>query len=230
MKKIYIITGKDEWLTNVVLERLTKKYTITLIKIYNEKFNLYKTIKLVILFGIINLFKIFFKKIDNKKIKIINIKQNQLENILKKINKNKIFLINLSFKIKKNFKNIFNCHPAILPNYKGLLPIQRNIYDNIFYKKSNDCGVTIHKINKEFDEGKILWNKVINIKKFIGNQKIMYEKVYSNFSQGIDQIASNKKKHYKKVKKDYKCKKNLHFLEILKLKVKLINSYNGSLF
>ena len=63
MKKIYIVTGKDEWLTNVVLERLTKKYTITLIKIYNEKFNLYKTIKLVILFGIINAFKIFFKKI-----------------------------------------------------------------------------------------------------------------------------------------------------------------------
>jgi len=151
VKKIYIVTGKDEWLTNVVLERLSKKYTITLIKIYNEKFNLYKTIKLVILFGIINAFKIFFKKIDNKKIKIINIKQNQLENILKKINKNKIFLINLSFKIKKNFKNIFNCHPAILPNYKGLLPIQRNIYDNIFYNKNNDCGVTIHQINKEFD-------------------------------------------------------------------------------
>tara|TARA_B110000858_G_C17656169_1_gene405034 strand:+ start:97 stop:321 length:225 start_codon:yes stop_codon:yes gene_type:complete len=63
VKKIYIVTGKDEWLTNVVLERLTKKYTITLIKIYNEKFNLYKTIKLVILFGIINAFKIFFKKI-----------------------------------------------------------------------------------------------------------------------------------------------------------------------
>ena len=230
MKKIYIVTGKDEWLTNVVLERLTKKYTITLIKIYNEKFNLYKTIKLVILFGIINAFKIFFKKIDNKKIKIINIKQNQLENILKKINKNKIFLINLSFKIKKNFKNIFNCHPAILPNYKGLLPIQRNIYDNIFYNKNNDCGVTIHQINKEFDEGKILWNKVIYIKQLIGNQRIMYEKVYSNFSNGIDQIASNKRKYIKKVKRDYNCKKDLNFLEILKLKIKIIKAYNGSIF
>ena len=68
-----------------------------------------------------------------------------------------------------------------------------------------------------------MWNKVINIKKFIGNQRIMYEKVYSNFSHGIDQIVSNKKIYYKKIKKDYNCKKNLNFNEILKLKLKIIN-------
>lgn len=223
MKQIYIVTGNDEWLTNVVIEKLINKYTITLVKIYNEKFNLYKSIKLVILFGIINTIKIFFKKIKDRKIKIIYKKKDQLEDFLKKINKDKIFLINLSLKIKKNFKNIFNCHPAILPNYKGLLPIQRNIYDNIFNKRNNNFGVTIHQINEKFDEGKIVWNKVINIKKFIGNQRIMYEKVYSNFSHGIDQIVSNKKRYYKKIKKDYNCKKNLNFTEILKLKLKIIN-------
>ena len=223
MKQIYIVTGNDEWLTNVVIEKLINKYTITLVKIYNEKFNLYKSIKLVILFGIINTIKIFFKKIKNRKIKIIYKKKDQLEDFLKKINRDKIFLINLSLKIKKNFKNIFNCHPAILPNYKGLLPIQRNIYDNIFNKRNNNFGVTIHQINEKFDEGKIVWNKVINIKKFIGNQRIMYEKVYSNFSHGIDQIVSNKKRYYKKIKKDYNCKKNLNFNEILKLKLKIIN-------
>ena len=223
MKQIYIVTGNDEWLTNVVIEKLINKYTITLVKIYNEKFNLYKSIKLVILFGIINTIKIFFKKIKNRKIKIIYKKKDQLEDFLKKINRDKIFLINLSLKIKKNFKNIFNCHPAILPNYKGLLPIQRNIYDNIFNKRNNNFGVTIHQINEKFDEGKIVWNKVINIKKFIGNQRIMYEKVYSNFSHGIDQIVSNKKRYYKKIKKDYNCKKNLNFNKILKLKLKIIN-------
>ncbi len=223
MKQIYIVTGNDEWLTNVVIEKLINKYTITLVKIYNEKFNLYKSIKLVILFGIINTIKIFFKKIKNRKIKIIYKKKDQLEGFLKKINRDKIFLINLSLKIKKNFKNIFNCHPAILPNYKGLLPIQRNIYDNVFNKRNNNFGVTIHQINEKFDEGKIVWNKVINIKKFIGNQRIMYEKVYSNFSHGIDQIVSNKKIYYKKIKKDYNCKKNLNFNEILKLKLKIIN-------
>ena len=223
MKQIYIVTGNDEWLTNVVIEKLANKYTITLVKIYNEKLNFYKSIKLAILFGIINTIKIFFKKIKNKKIKIVYKKKNQLEGFLKKINKDKIFLINLSLKIKKNFKNIFNCHPAILPNYKGLLPIQRNIYDNIFNKRNNNFGVTIHKINEKFDEGKIVWNKVINIKKFINNQRIMYEKVYSNFSYGIDQIVSNKKIYYKKIKKDYNCKENLNFKEILKLKLKIIN-------
>ena len=51
----------------------------------------------------------------------------------------------------------------------------------------------------------------------------MYEKVYSNFSYGIDQIVSNKKIYYKKIKKDYNCKENLNFKEILKLKLKIIN-------
>tara|TARA_X000000368_G_C22816926_1_gene617212 strand:- start:69 stop:743 length:675 start_codon:yes stop_codon:yes gene_type:complete len=222
MKKIYIITGKDEWLTNIVIKKLINKYQIILIKINNENFNLYKSIKLVILFGAINTLNILFKKIRNQNVKIIYMKKDQLEDYLKKINKNKIFLINLTFKIKKNFKNIFNCHPSILPNYRGLLPIQRNIYDNIFNNKNNYFGVTIHKINKEFDEGKIVWNKVIHIKKFIGNQRIMYEKMYSNFSEGIDQIVSNKKKYYKKIKKDYSYKKTLNLIEILKLKIKIL--------
>ena len=78
MKQIYIVTGNDEWLTNVVIEKLANKYTITLVKIYNEKFNFYKSIKLAILFGIINTIKIFFKKIKNKKIKIVYKKKDQL--------------------------------------------------------------------------------------------------------------------------------------------------------
>ncbi len=222
MKKIYIITGNDEWLTYVVIKKLISKYQVILIKTGSKNFNLYKSIKLVILFGILSTFKILFKKIRNQNIKVININENQLETFLKKINKNKIFLINLSFKVKKNFKNVFNCHPSILPNYKGLLPIQRNIYDNIFNNKNNNFGVTIHKINKKFDDGKIVWNKVIHIKKFISNQRVMYEKMYSNFSEGIDQIVSNKKKYYKKIKKDYSCKQNLNLAEILKLKIKIL--------
>ena len=67
-----------------------------------------------------------------------------------------------------------------------------------------------------------MWNKVIHIKKFISNQRVMYEKMYSNFSEGIDQIVSNKKKYYKKIKKDYSCKQNLNLAEILKLKIKIL--------
>ena len=67
-----------------------------------------------------------------------------------------------------------------------------------------------------------MWNKVIHIKKFISNQRVMYEKMYSNFSEGIDQIVSNKKKYYKKIKKDYNCKQKLNLIEILKLKIKIL--------
>ena len=83
MKKIYIITGNDEWLTYVVIKKLISKYQIILIKTGGKNFNLYKSIKLVILFGILSTFKILFKKIRNQNIKIININKNQLETFLK---------------------------------------------------------------------------------------------------------------------------------------------------
>ena len=91
MKKIYIITGNDEWLTYVVIKKLISKYQINLIKTGSKNFNINKTIKLVILIGIIRTFKILFKKIRNQNIKIININKNQLETFLKKLIKIKFF-------------------------------------------------------------------------------------------------------------------------------------------
>lgn len=91
------------------------------------------------------------------------LKKKNLNNFLKKIKNYKVFLINLPFKINENFENIYNCHPSLLPNYKGLLPIVNNLFDVFVNNNKILSGVTIHKINKQFDGGKIIWNKSINL-------------------------------------------------------------------
>ena len=125
--------------------------------------------------------------------------------------------------IKKEFKNIYNCHTSLLPNYKGLLIVQRSIFDRLFNNKKCRIGVTIHKINKNFDNGQIVWNKVIKLNfKKRHNFKKIYEEFYLNFYYGIDKILSKKKLVYLKFKKDISLKETISFLEMIKLKLRLL--------
>lgn len=221
-KRIYLITGNDEWLTHLIIEKLSPTYSVVLIKIKSNSFNLIKILKLVVLFGFIDFIKILLIQLNKKKYKIVNIKKNNLDNFLRKVKKDKIFLVNLPFKISENFKNIYNCHPSLLPNYRGLLPIVRNLFDIFVNNKKILTGVTIHKINKKFDSGKIIWNKSINLsqKKKI-TFKSIYEDFYLSFSEGIDKVYNIKKIKYKKIIKYKIQKKNISFYEIFKLKFKI---------
>ena len=223
MKKIYIITGNDEWLTHVLINRLLPLYQVVLIKVKSNSFDLLKQIKIIILIGLIDFLKILVIQYKKKDYKIIKTEKNFLNNYLKKINKNKIFLINYPFKIKGNFKNIYNCHPSLLPNYKGLLPIQRNMFDRLLNHKKINFGLTIHKLDENFDSGKIIWNKSIklNFKKDNKFKKI-YEKIYENFFYGINQIYSKKKIRCVKTKNEKNSKLSISFFEILLLKMKIL--------
>ena len=223
MKKIFIITGADEWLTDLIIEKLSKKYSVALVKVKSNKSSFLKMLKLIILIGFIDILKITLIQIKKKKYKIIKLKKNQLNTFLTKINNDKIFLVNLPIKINGSFKNIYNCHTSLLPNYKGLLIIQRAIYDILFNKKKSKIGITIHKLNKKFDAGTIVWNKEIRLNFYEKCKfKDIYENFYLNFYYGIDNIASYKKKRMLLVKKKINLKKTINFFEIIKLKIKLL--------
>jgi methionyl-tRNA formyltransferase len=62
--------------------------------------------------------------------------------------------INVNY--KKDERIWYNYHPAPLPKYKGI----RNYVDAI-KDDAEEFGVTLHKMNMEFDEGEI-----IGVKKF----------------------------------------------------------------
>ena len=221
-KRIYLITGNDEWLTNLIIQRLSPTYSVVLIKVKSNSFNLIKNLKFLFLFGFIDFIKILLIQLNKKKFKILNIEKNNLNNFLRKIKNDKIFLVNLPFKISEKFENIYNCHPSLLPNYRGLLPIVRNLFDIFVNNKKILTGVTIHKINKKFDSGKIVWNKLINLslKKKI-TFKSIYEDFYLSFSEGIDRVNNFKIVKYKKIIKYKVQKKNISFYEIFKLKLKI---------
>ena len=221
-KRIYLITGNDEWLTHSIIEKLSPIYSVVLIKIKSNSFDLIKNLKLVFLFGFIDFIRILLIQLNKKKYKILNIEKNNLHYFLRKIKNDKIFLVNLPFKISEKFENIYNCHPSLLPNYRGLLPIVRNLFDIFVNNKKILTGVTIHKINKKFDSGKIVWNKLINLslKKKI-TFKSIYEDFYLSFSEGIDRVNNFKIVKYKKIIKYKVQKKNISFYEIFKLKLKI---------
>ena len=222
-KKIYILTGYDEWLTHVLIKRIIPLYDVTLIKVSSVSNDFLHILKLVILFGLIDFLKILFIHYKEKNYKIIKLEEKNLNNYLKMINKNKIFLVNYPFKIKKNFTNIYNCHPSLLPNYSGLLPIPKKIFDITINKKKSKFGLTIHKINNKFDGGRIVWNKSINLDlKRNRSFKKNYEIIYENFFYGLRKICSSQKINCIKVVKNSSLKKTITFYEIFLLKIKLL--------
>ena len=101
-----------------------------------------------------------------------------VENII--IKKNLDLLINLGTAgiIKKNIissiaKGILNCHPGMLPDYKGCSCVEWALYNNDLV--GNSC----HLMTENIDDGPIIIREKINIQKNDSYQQIR-RKVYMN--------------------------------------------------
>ena len=67
----------------------------------------------------------------------------------------------LSRNFIKSFKGkILNIHPSLLPNYKGL-----NTHTRVLINKEKYTGCTVHFVSPKLDNGKIIIQKKIKIKK-----------------------------------------------------------------
>ena len=103
---------------------------------------------------------------------IINDKlfKNVDEEIVKLLNKHKCKYIFLSGYMKKisplitsNFK-VINSHPSLLPLYGGAGMYGRFVHEAVIENKELVSGVTIHEVDENYDEGKIILQKTLNIK------------------------------------------------------------------
>lgn len=56
---------------------------------------------------------------------------------------------------------IINIHPALLPQYGGQGMYGRHVHEAVKNNNENETGITIHQVNAEYDEGKILAQKTI---------------------------------------------------------------------
>lgn len=91
--------------------------------------------------------------------------------------------------IQKYPNKIINIHPALLPKYGGKGMYGAKVHEAVHAAGDNESGITIHYVNKEYDEGLIVFQARTNIDK-TDNPDAIAHKVhaleYENFPQIIE--------------------------------------------
>ena len=76
------------------------------------------------------------------------------------------FLLKIPENFIKNFNNrIINIHPSLLPKYGGKGMYGQLVHKKVIENKEIKSGISIHFVNEKYDEGKIIFQKEIEIKK-----------------------------------------------------------------
>ena len=109
------------------------------------------------------------------------------------------FLLKIPEQIIDDFpQKIVNIHPSLLPKYGGKGMYGMNVHKRIIENKESKSGISIHYVNKYYDEGKLITQKTIEIKyptnalnlsKEIHKLEMKYfpitiEKLLNNFNNG----------------------------------------------
>ena len=85
----------------------------------------------------------------------------EILNVLNQYNVDMIFLAGymrlLHIDILEKYENrIFNIHPALLPKFGGKGMYGMNVHNAVINAKEKETGVTIHRVNAEYDSGEIV--------------------------------------------------------------------------
>ncbi len=74
------------------------------------------------------------------------------------------FLAPVGVKVLKIFKNrVLNSHPALLPQYGGKGMYGIHVHRSVCLSKEKFTGVSIHYVNEEYDKGKIIAQRKIQV-------------------------------------------------------------------
>ena len=61
-------------------------------------------------------------------------------------------------------KRIINIHPSLLPKYGGKGMYGLKVHEKVIENKEKETGFTIHYVDKNYDEGDIIFQKKLVIK------------------------------------------------------------------
>ena len=112
----------------------------------------------------------FHEKMFLEKISLINPKLIILAGFLLKIPENLI----------KKFNNkIINIHPSLLPKYGGKGMYGINVHEEVIKNKEDQSGISIHYVNNQYDDGKIIFQK---------SNKIIYPSTAEKLSKKIHEL------------------------------------------
>lgn len=99
--------------------------------------------------------------LSTKKFGDENTLANEILKVLSKYNIDMIFLAGymrmLHVSILEKYNNrIFNIHPALLPKFGGKGMYGINVHIAVIDAKETETGITIHRVNAEYDSGEIV--------------------------------------------------------------------------
>jgi phosphoribosylglycinamide formyltransferase-1 len=108
---------------------------------------------------------------ENNSIPTLLIDKTKLENLAMEWKEKKIdlivlagFLWQIPNSLIKSFSNkIINIHPSLLPKYGGKGMYGKAVYSAVLQNKEQQSGITIHFVNEQYDEGKIILQAICNI-------------------------------------------------------------------
>ena len=67
---------------------------------------------------------------------------------------------------------ILNVHPALLPDYGGKGMYGDNIHKAVFANKDKETGVTVHLVNENYDDGRIIHQEKVNVSSCKNSEEI----------------------------------------------------------
>jgi phosphoribosylglycinamide formyltransferase-1 len=104
------------------------------------------------------------------------------------------FLKKIPINMVKAFENkIVNIHPSLLPKYGGKGMYGENIHKAVIEAKESKSGITIHYVNENYDEGKVIFKASCKIKE-TDDVKVLENKIHHlehlYFPEIIDSIVN----------------------------------------
>ena len=157
-KKVSILifaSGNGSNAENIITYFRKKAIDINWIIITNNKNAgvIKRSIKMGVPYSVFNK-KDFYENIFLKKISLINPKLIILAGFLLKIPENLI---------KKFDNKIINIHPSLLPKYGGKGMYGMHVHKEVIKNKEEQSGISIHYVNNQYDDGKIIFQKSTKI-------------------------------------------------------------------
>ena len=105
------------------------------------------------------------------------------------------FLLKIPEQIIDYFpQKIVNIHPSLLPKYGGRGMYGMNVHKKVIENKESKSGISVHYVNKYYDEGEIITQKTIKIT-YPTNELNLSEKIHKlemeHFPVTIEKLLNN---------------------------------------
>lgn len=120
---------------------------------------------------------------------------NDIVENLKKRNVNVIVLAGFLWLIPENLIEnftIINIHPALLPKYGGKGMYGMNVHKAVVANNEKESGITIHYVNKNYDEGKIILQAKCEVNDDDTPETVaqkVHQLEYEHFPHAIEKVA-----------------------------------------